>query len=49
MDQEDAKRLAYLASPEGKAEDARLTATLRLTNAERDALTFPNDDDDDDA
>ena len=45
MDQEDAERLAYLASPEGQAEDARLTATLRLTDAERDSLTFPDDDD----
>jgi hypothetical protein len=33
MDEEDAKRIAYLNSPEGKAEDSRLDA-LRLRRIE---------------
>ena len=44
MAEEDAKRVAHFHSPEGQAENARLDATLKLTDAERDSLSFPDDE-----
>lgn len=44
MEEEDAKRIAALNTPEAKAEDARILAKMKA-EAEEDRLLYPEDSD----
>ena len=47
MDEEDAKRIAYLNSAEGKADENRLNAKLKMSEKEREELYSCEDEEED--